>query len=157
MTEAGRDFERMRDYIAGRLSDEERRAFDDRLLLEPALARELEELLRLREGLEQLQAQGYFKQGYRRQTPRWWLPALAAAAIGGVALLLRAELDTAPLPVLSATPAANSSSITAHFTFVSMRDAAVPDLGLPPSGFIEFRAAPPLLRLPGAYPPTLAR
>jgi hypothetical protein len=158
MIDVDRDFERMRDYIAGRLSDEERRAFDDRLLLEPGLVRELEESLRLREGFEQLQAQGYFRQrAWRPQVARWLVPALAAAAIAGMALLLRAQLDTAPLPVLSATPDANSSPITAHFTFVSMRDDAVPDLRLPSSGLIEFRAAPPLRQTPGAYRATLTR
>jgi hypothetical protein len=150
--DVGRDFERMRDYIAGRLSEEERRAFDDRLLLE------LEQSLRLREGFERLQAQGYFRQrAWRPQVARWLVPALAAAAIAGTALLLRAQLDTAPLPVLRATPDANSSSLTAHFTFVSMRDDAVPDLRLPSSGLIEFRAAPPLRQTPGAYRATLAR
>ncbi len=158
MMDVGRDIERMRDYIAGRMSDEERRAFDDRLLLEPALVRELEESLRMREGLEQLRAQGYFKQGLsRRKIARWVLPALAAAAIAGIALLLRAQLGTAPLPVLSATPESNSSSITTRFTFVSMRDDGVPDLSLPSSGLIEFRAAPPLRHTPGAYRATLAR
>jgi hypothetical protein len=158
MMDVGRDFERMRDYIAGRMSDEERRAFDDRLLLEPGLVRELEESLRLREGFEQLRAQGYFRQrAWRPQVARWLLPALAAAAIAGIAFLLRAQLGTAPLPGLSATPEANSSSITARFTFVSMRNDAVPDLSLPSSGLIEFRAAPPLRHTPGAYRATLAR
>jgi hypothetical protein len=157
MMGAGRDFERMRDYIAGRMSDEERRVFDDRLLAEPALVRELEESLRMREGLEQLHAQGYFRRGSRRQIARWFVPALAAAAIAGIALLLRAELATAPLPGLSATPGGNASPVTAHFTFVATRDSAVPDLGLPSSGLIEFRAAPPLRRSPGAYRAILTR
>jgi hypothetical protein len=157
MMDLTHDYERMRDYIAGRMSDEERRAFDDRLLSEPALVRELEESLQLREGFEQLQAQGYPRQRtWRPQIGRWFLPALAAAAIAGIALLLRAQLVTVPLPVLSATPE-NSSSITARFTFVSMRDGAVPELRLPSSGLIEFRAAPPLRQTPGAYRATLAR
>ena len=43
MTIAERDSETMQDFIVGRLSDAERRAFEDRLVGDPTLARELEQ------------------------------------------------------------------------------------------------------------------
>src|SRR2546429_9659507 len=86
---AGRDYERMQDYIVGRLSDDDSHAFEDRLLNDPGLVRELEQSLRLRDGLEQLREQGYFGKAVSRgMSPRIWLPALVAAAGAGVALFL---------------------------------------------------------------------
>jgi len=60
VTDAGRDVERMQDYMVGRLSDDEHRAFEDRLVRDPGLVREFEQSLRLSEGLHQLRAQGHF-------------------------------------------------------------------------------------------------
>ena len=89
MIELGRDFERMQDFIVGRLSDDEHRAFEDRLVRDPGLAHELEQSLRLSEGLHQVRAQGYFdKAAPRARGSRTWLPVLAAAAIAGLALFL---------------------------------------------------------------------
>ncbi|MBV8909400.1 MAG: hypothetical protein JOZ89_01435, partial [Gammaproteobacteria bacterium] len=82
MIAAARDLELMQDYIVGRLSEDERRAFEYRLVREPALVRELEDSLQIREGLRQLRAQGYFTRAAsrgRRFLP--WVPALAAAAL----------------------------------------------------------------------------
>ena len=82
MIDAGRDFERMQDYVAGRLSDDEHRAFEDRLVCDPGLVHEFEQSLRLSEGLHQLRAQGYFdKAASPARGSRIWLPILAAAAI----------------------------------------------------------------------------
>jgi len=46
--DVARDFERMQDYIVGRMSDEEQRAFEERLVRDPALVLEVERSLRLR-------------------------------------------------------------------------------------------------------------
>jgi len=55
----------------------------------PGLVHELEQSLRLSEGLHQLRAQGYFdKAASRAGGSRIWLPLLAAAAIAGLALFL---------------------------------------------------------------------
>jgi anti-sigma-K factor RskA len=83
---ADRDFAMMRDYIVGRLSEVERRAFENRLVSDPGLARELEESLALREGLQQLRTQGNLPRAAARAalpvtSPRLWRPALAAAAL----------------------------------------------------------------------------
>ena len=60
---AGSDFTTMQEFIVGRLSDDEHRAFEERLVREPALVRELEQSLQIREGFQQLRAQGYFASG----------------------------------------------------------------------------------------------
>jgi hypothetical protein len=145
--DAGRDLERMQDYVVGRLSDDEHRAFEDRLVRDPALVHEFEQSLRLGEGLHQLRAQGYFDEAAPRAGgSRIWLPLLAAAAIAGVALFLWLQPSTGPSPVLTASLESRSTgvapSVAAHFTFVAVRDSSTPDLDLPAGGVIEFRAAP---------------
>src|SRR5204863_4642304 len=104
MMEVGRDSELMQDYIVGRLSDHEHRAFEDRLVRDPGLVHELEQSLRLSEGLHQVRAQGYFdKAAPRARGSRTWLPVLAAAAIAGLALFLWLQPSTGPSPVLKAS------------------------------------------------------
>jgi hypothetical protein len=153
MIDVGRDFERMRDYADGRLSEEERRGFEDRLLRDPELVRELEQSLRLREGLEELRAQGYLGTALlgsgtaRTRASRAWLPALAAAALAGVAVLLWVQPTARLAPVLTAAPVAGgradlAAPIAAEFTFVPMRGGAAPELTRPAQGLIELRAAP---------------
>ena len=153
MISAGRDYERMQNYIVGRLPDDESHAFENRLVKDPALVRELEESLRLREGLRRLREQGYFRKAASRGVSfRIWLPALVAAAGAGVALFLGVyrgtwvHRSTGPSPVLTASLESRFAGveplIAAHFTFVSVRGSSTPDLDLPSAGLIEFRAAP---------------
>ncbi len=177
MIDVGRDLERMRDYAAGGLSEEEQRAFEDRLLKDPELVQEFEQQLRLREGMEQLKAQGQFSANDARWAvdPRGlplqrtrpgrsplWIPALAAAALAGVALFLWIQSPQGAGPALRASLGSHSAGSTrspaaATFTFVAMRGGTAPDLTLPSSGAIEFRAAP-APRIPEAhYRVTLAR
>jgi hypothetical protein len=158
--DAGRDFERMRDYVVGRLSDDERRAFEDRLLRDPGLVDEFEQSLRLSEGLHQLRAQGYFdKAASRAGVSRNWLPVLAAAALAALALFLWLQPSTGPSPVLTASlesrTAGVAPSVAAHFTFVAVRESSTPDLDLPPGGVIEFRAAPATRMTASRYRMTL--
>jgi len=147
MIEVGRDFERIRDYLIGRLSDEERNAFEDRLARDPTLARELEQTLQLREGLTQLRDKGELVTHVPRiRSWQSWFPTLAAAAIAGLALYVLVNGGPTSSPVLmasveSATSAA-APAVTAHFTFMAMRGSSEPALDLPAQGFIEFRAAP---------------
>jgi anti-sigma factor RsiW len=153
MISAGRDYQRMQDYIVGRLSDDESHAFENRLVNDPALVRELEQSLRLREGLQRLREQSYFRRAASRNTSfRIWLPALVAAAGAGVALFLGVyrgtwvHRSTGLSPVLMASLESRLAGveplIAAHFTFVSVRGSSTPDLDLPSAGLIEFRAAP---------------
>ncbi len=160
--EVGRNFERTQDFIVGRLSDDEHRAFEDRLVRDPGLVHELEQSLRLSEGLHQLRAQGYFdKAAPRARGSRIWLPVLAAATIAGVALFLRLQPSTGSSPVLTASLASRTPgvgpSVAAHFTFVAVRDSSIPDLNLPSGGVIEFRAAPGTHLTASRYRMTLVR
>ncbi|HYM41445.1 MAG TPA: hypothetical protein VET46_01645 [Steroidobacteraceae bacterium] len=142
-----RDLITMQDFIVGRLADDERRVFEDRLVHEPRLARELEQSLRMREGFRQLRAQGYFtKAAARSRSFPNWFPLLAAAAAAGLALFLWLSPVVGPAPILMRPPGAGAApevaAISAHFTFVSFRGSSVPDLELPSAGLIEFRIAP---------------
>ena len=161
MINPDRDFATMRDFIVGRLSDSERREFEDRLVREPALVRELEQSLRMREGLQQLRAQGYFAKPLRGANVRW-VPLLVAAAGAGVAVFLWLARITGPTPILirsleSSTTADMRSLVAAHFTFVSMRGSPAPDLDLPAAGLIEIRAAPSARATTQRYRMTLLR
>jgi len=161
--DVARDLERMRDYVVGRLSDEEHRAFEERLGRDPELVRELEQSLRLREGLEELRAQGYFT---RAPAPRrlrsWaWLPALAAAATLAAVMFLwvgpsrgPTGMPQGPATLLTVT---GGAQVTAHYTFVSTRDATAPRLELPASGLVEVRAAPAERSAESDYRVTLFR
>jgi hypothetical protein len=163
MMDVPRDLERMRDYVVGRLSDEEQRAFEERLTRDPELVRELEQSLRFREGLEQLLQQGYFAQAATARRARsWtWLPALAAAAALAVVMFLWVEPSRVPtgVPQSPATllSGAGGSPVTAHFTFVTTRDVTAPRLGLPASGLIELRAKPAGPSAESGYRVTLLR
>lgn len=150
MVDTARDLDRMRDYTAGRLSEEERRMFEERLVRDPGLVREVEQSVRFQEGLRQLQAQGYAAKGAARgRGRRIWLPVAAAAAVAALAFFIwvqpradRAGVLRAALPSGSAGP--NAPAVAARFTFVSLRGNATPVLELPAGGVIEFRAAPAL-------------
>ncbi|HLY51372.1 MAG TPA: hypothetical protein VKQ31_00040 [Steroidobacteraceae bacterium] len=157
MMELGRDFERMRDYVVGRMSDDERRTFEQRLARDPELVRELEQSLRLREGLQILKARGYFeprvataprgaRKGARPWSARLLAPALAAAAAAGLALFLWIKPPPASPGLLRASLesglAGGAASVRAHFTFLAMRAGSSPDLALPSQGLIELRVQP---------------
>lgn len=136
------DFATMQDFIVGRLSEDERRAFENRLVEDPALARELEQSLRMREGLQRLRTQGYLQNTARRSGSfRVWVPSLVAAAGAGLALFLWLSRVTGPSPILMAART-GAPSVAAHFTFVAVRGGSAPELELPSAGLIEIRAAP---------------
>jgi hypothetical protein len=162
MIDVGRDFERMQGYVAGRLSDDEQRSFEDRLARDPSLVAELEQWLRFREGLEHLKERGYFDAIAARaaKTRAAWLPAVLAAGIAALAAFLWLRPHTGAPALLSATlpaghGAASAAGISAHFTFVTVRGQMTPDLDLPAGGLIELRALP--VGGPGNFRVELAR
>ena len=162
MIDVERDFERMRDYADGRLADDERRTFEDRLLRDPELVREFEQTLRLRAGLEQLKEQAYLVKSAPRAARRSlrWLPALAAAALAAVAIILWVQPQTSATGVLRAAlgpSGATGATVSAHFTFVSMRGSSSYDLDRPAAGLIEFRASPTARTAGARYRLTLER
>ncbi|MBS0580715.1 MAG: hypothetical protein JSR36_15770 [Proteobacteria bacterium] len=167
---AAKDFATLQAFIAGHLPEEQERAFEERLAREPALVAELEQSLRMREGLRQLRSQGRLGSAAASRTrARAWLPALAMAASAVLGLFLWMSRVAAPAPVLlssvtSGAFSARASTITAQFTFVAMRGGTIPDLQLPSSGTVELRAASSaeaphyrstLQRLPDAGAPQL--
>ena len=145
---ADRDVTTIQAFIVGRLPDDERRAFEDRLVRDPELVRELEQSLRMREGFQQLRTQGYLeKTASRIGRLRIWIPALAAAAAAGFALFLWLTRVAGPSPILTAAAQSHTAAdvrplMAAHFTFLATRSGSVPDLNLPPAGLIEIRARP---------------
>lgn len=163
MIAASRDLARMQDYIVGRLSDDERRAFEDRLVRDPDLVRELEQSLRMREGLQQLRSQRYFAaRASRGRSLRFWLPTLAAAAVAGLALVLPVQRERGTAPVLMSSLDSRGAVkiaplIAAHFTFVSVRGSSTPDLSLPAVGLIEIRASPAVRSMGSKYRVSLSR
>jgi len=162
MIDVGRDFERMRDYAVGRMSDDERRAFEDRLMRDPELVRELDRSLQLCEGLQQLETQGYFAQSApagagsrpRRLRMSNWLPALAAAAVGALALVLWVQPRSSAFGVLQASA---GSPVAAQFNFMAMRGEPLPDLTLPSQGAIDFRVMPAAHATVSSFRVTLMR
>jgi hypothetical protein len=157
---AARDFATMQDFIVGRLSDDERRAFEDQLVNDPSLVDELEQSLRMRAGLQQLRSQGYFdKARTRRPAFRTWGPLLAAAAVAALALglWLPRLLGPSPLLLASLEGRLGGNATVAHFTFVSMRGSSRPELDLPATGVIEIRAAPGMHEDAQRYRVTLLR
>lgn len=163
MIDVERDSATMHDFLIGRLSDAQRRAFEDRLVHEPQLVHELEQSLRMREGLRRLQTKGYFTKAVSRgRRFPLWIPALVAAGSAGLALLLWLPRMTGPssilMPSLESRAATNVRSlVTAHFTFVSVRGGSTPDLDLPSAGLIELRAAPTTRQRVHRYRVTLVR
>jgi hypothetical protein len=149
MIDVGRDFERMQSYVAGRLSEDEQRSFEDRLARDPALVMELEQSLRFREGLEHLKDRGYFDAIAARtaKTRAAWLPVALAAGIAALAAFIWLRPHTSAPALLSATlPVAHgqppAASVAAHFTFMALRGQMIPDLELPKNGLIELRTRP---------------
>jgi hypothetical protein len=128
---------------------------------EPELVRELEQSLRMREGLQQLRTQGYFERAASRgRRFPIWMPALVAAAGAGLALFLWLPRVTGPSPILMASLESRAATdvtplVTAHFTFVSVRGGSAPDLDLPSAGLIEIRAAPTTRQTAHSYRVTL--
>src|ERR1700733_15184169 len=87
MTHAADNSESMKNYVAGRLSETDRAAFEDRLLTDEGLVRELEESLRLREGLEILRE----RRELGLQTPaqrRTWVSAVLRAGAAAMVIIV---------------------------------------------------------------------
>lgn len=145
MLDVSGELQRIRAYVVGRLSDEERERFEDRLVGDPELVRELERFLQLREGLEVVRSEGYLTNAAPgRINFRLWRPVLAAAVVAGLGLFLWLHNSSGTSPVLMASldPRAAGGAIAGQFTFVAVRGSTTPTLRLPPSGLIKFRARP---------------
>lgn len=152
----------VQDYVAGRLSDADRRAFEEQLLSDASLVRDLEESLRLREGLEMLREQKVLGQrvlgqkrvpgeAWRPRRPAWFTGfALAsAAALAAIVVCVGFYYVKRSPPMLAASVAALRSSsalvVVKQYSFAVVREAtSIPELDLPTSGALELRALTPI-------------
>ena len=148
----GTDPERMRNFLAGRLLDDEDRAFSERLIRDPELVRELELTARLQEGLHVLCERGQLEGLLvpRKRHPLAWLCGLVAAGVAVVAFTVALQPASHSTPVLVAERAlasggsARDAGVVQQYSFVATRDRALPPaLLLPARGTVEFRVAPP--------------
>jgi hypothetical protein len=164
MIESSRDLVAIQDYLVGRLSDDARDAFEERLAREPQFVREFEQYLQMCEGLRlndmpRARAAHVTRRWKFALIPTALAATLACIALGSVSWVQRSITPPGSLvatPLLLSTPAA-SPQVAAHFTFVSLRGGLTPDLVLPVSGLIEFRAAPPARSADSQYRLTLLR
>jgi hypothetical protein len=143
MIDVESDFQRMQDYVGGRLSEEEHRAFEDRLGRDPELVREFEQSLRLREGLEQLREQRRLvRSAPLRVGFVIALPLLAAAALTAVTLLVRSELIPVLPPVLLASAPTDAEAPITPFPFIAVRGEPTQAVERPAAGLIDLQVAP---------------
>ncbi len=167
MIDVGRDLERIRDYLGDHLPEDDRRAFEHRLLGDPNLVREVELSLRLREGLEQLR-ESHRIDFVPRRAPRrarlWAAGAAVAAAAAGIAVVWWVYPTLRPASVLSASVPAGAArsgsggATVARFTFVAARGStSTPVLALPARGLLELRVAPATRSAGRVYRVTLER
>jgi len=134
------------DYLADRLSDFERAAFEKRLASDAALVQDLEVSLRFREGLAHLRDRGDLQSLIRpgRLPYRAVLGPLAAALV--ITLILYAVYPHRSPVIMAASlssltpPATAPLTVEASYTFARMRSAVdVPTFPLPATGALELR------------------
>jgi hypothetical protein len=140
----------VQDYVANRMSEDERQTFEARLLSDSDLLRDLEESLRLREGLEVLREQDALKdlRNPRRGSSRMGWAVAASLAIAALCLALYQTRRAPPVMVASAgilrsTSGAALDTARVYSFATSRRGTPIPDLPLPLSGALELRALVP--------------
>jgi hypothetical protein len=149
MTRAASNSELVQNYIVGRLSDTERRAFENQLLSDVSLVRDLEQSLRLREGLEILRERKELVglERHRRRTLFTGVVRAAAAAVAVIALCVGLYYVRQSPAVVAASVAALPLSankplvVVESYSFATVREATqTPVLDLPSGGALELRA-----------------
>jgi len=148
VTEAIRNTETIRQYIADRLPEEERAALHKRLLVDFDLVKDFETSLKMREALERLRERDELRHLVhpRRTGALWGVASAAVAALAAVVLYLGyAHGPTSPLMAASLsslrTQAGAARTVSGQYSFALMRSAtAVPTVTLPAAGALELRA-----------------
>ncbi len=147
MTSATDTAQLIQNYIVGRLSDIERRAFENQLLSDASLVRELEESLRLREGLEVLRDRGELDRPARRRRSVLFDRSgrAAAAALTVIAIGIGLYYVRGSPPAVAASIAGLKADIplvvVERYSFAKVREATrTPVLDLPTRGALELRA-----------------
>jgi hypothetical protein len=154
----------VRDYVAGRMSAAERESFEGRLVTDVNLVRELEESLRLREGLEVLREQkmlrGFSPANRRSALVRfaWGFAGAVAAVLVSVTLYYAKHLP--PIVAGSITALSLGSGpappVVERYAFVGMRAKdSTPELALPARGALELRALAAVSPASGTFRVTL--
>jgi hypothetical protein len=150
MTEVSEMPQTVRDYLAGRLSDADARAFEERFTHDPSIVSAMEDVLRLREGLATLRADGQLAHVLKaREHPlRQWVMFASAAALVAIAMFDGVQMfsgkpevssSVAGLKLAHAVPA-----VVARYSLAAMREVpAIPLLDLPLAGAIELRVLAP--------------
>jgi hypothetical protein len=148
VTEAIRNTETIRQYIADRLPEEKRAALHKRLLVDFDLVKDVETALKMREALERLREENELRYLVhpRRSGALWGVASAALAALAAVVLYLGYSHRLSP-PLVAASlssfrlPAGSPLGVAGQYSFALMRSAnALPTVTLPAAGALELRA-----------------
>jgi hypothetical protein len=162
-------------YAAGRMTESEQQHFEVRMLLEPALAAEVETIQRMRAGFRVLHERGELQRiadirRYRRPRSRYALAAATAAVvIAGAVLMMQSRVKSPNAPLVIASSLADlkvasrdALSVPAALLLTHARGSAEPpEIAAAGSGTLALKVLPGvpgstysvnLLRLTGAAP-----
>ena len=91
-------------YLADQLTQVEREAFEEQLVQDPAVLRELEATARFKRGLQKLRESGQLEElvADRSSAQRWWMSAAAAIAIFALTFGLLWRIESSP-PMMAST------------------------------------------------------
>ena len=148
-------------YLADRLTDEEREAFEAYYLEHPDVVQELEAAARFKVGLMKLRDTGELEQLLQRARRPQWHYFAAAAAIAALAIGAFLIVDRAPSthPILAATVdtlrgvGGNPPTLTREYAVLRTRGSAIDaEIPLPPPGeALELRVLPEFTPRPMHY------
>lgn len=154
-------------YLADRLTDEERAAFEAYYLEHPDVVQELEAAARFKVGLMKLRETGELKQLLQPQQRPQWHYIAAAAAIAALAVGVFLIIDRSPAahPIMAATVDAlhgtdgRPPSLTRDFAILRTRGSAIDaEIPLPAVGeALELRVLPEFMARPERYQVRLFR
>ena len=154
----------VRDYVAGRMSAAEREAFEGRLVTDVDLVRELEESLRLREGMEMLRELNALERpSFSTRRPAfvrfaWGFAGALAALFVSLTLYYGKHLPPIVAASVAALGAGSSPAppVVERYAFVGMRAKDLtPELALPASGALELRVLAAISAASGTFRVTL--
>ena len=149
-------------YLANRLTDEEREAFEAYYLEHPDVVQEMEAAARFKVGLMKLRDSGELAQLLRPQTPsrRWtYLAAAAAVAVVTIAVVLLMQRAPDARSILAASVETlrqtdgHAPTIASQVAILRTRGSAVDaEIPLPAAGeAIELRVLPEFAARPARY------
>jgi hypothetical protein len=147
-------------YLADRLTDEEREAFEAYYLEHPDVVQELEAAARFKVGLMKLRDTGELSKLLQREQRRQWPYFAAAAAVAALVIGAFVVIDRTPArhPILAASVEALRGTngpppLTRDYAVLRTRGSAVDaEIPLPPPGeALELRVLPEFMARPERY------